>query len=89
MKTSIFVVNDVEDVNESGLRTAGGHRASGLQDVEDELIQDIDEQKMSSEKLLALRFIAFLGNRRLSLIDVKLLPIEEQQRLKREFLENN
>jgi len=89
MKTSVFIVNDVEDTNECGLREAGGHRTIGLQDVEDELIRDIDEQKMSPEKLLATRFLTFLGNRQINLTNLKLLPVEEQQRLKKEFLGSN
>jgi hypothetical protein len=89
MKTSIFINNDREDTNECGLREAGGYRAIGLQNVEDELIQDIDEQGMSPEKILASRFLTFLGNRQISLTDLFLLPEEEQQRLKKEFLENN
>ena len=89
MKMNVFIVNDVEDTNECGLRSAGGHRAIDVYDPEDELVQSIDEQKMSPEKLLTTRFLAFLGNRRLSLATLKLLPKEEQQRLKREFLENN
>ena len=89
MKTSIFVINDTEGVNECGSRTAGGHRAIGLQNVEDEIIQEIDEQKIPPAKLLATRFLTFLGNRRFSLIDFILLSTEEQERLKKEFLENS
>ena len=89
MKTSIFINNDREDTNECGLREAGGYRAIGLQNVEDELIREIDEQGMTPEKLLTTQFLAFLNNRRISLDDLKLLPEKEQQRLKKEFSENS
>lgn len=89
MKINTFVVNGVGDVNECGLRTAGGHRAIGLQDAEEELIQNIDEHRMSATKVMVSRFISFLGNRRLTMDSLKLLPAHEQQRLKKEFAENN
>lgn len=57
-------------------------------DAEDVLIQSIDEQRypQSSEKKQASRFLAFLGNRRLTLEKLKELSVSEQLRLKREFL---
>lgn len=89
MKTNTFVVNDKEDVNECGLRDAGGHRAIGVYDTEDEFIQSIDEDYASSEKILAVRFLTFLGNRRLTVSSLALLSAEERKRIKKEFLENN
>lgn len=86
MKLTIFAKNDVEDVNEFPGREAGGNRAIGLQDAEDEMIRMIDEQRMSPEKLMATRFLEFLGNRRLNMTKLKELPKKEQQRLKTEFL---
>jgi hypothetical protein len=86
MKLSIFAVNDIEDVNEFHGREAGGNRAIGLQDAEDEMITAIDEHRMSPAKLSATRFLTFLGNRRLTIAKLKELPIEEQKRLKKEFL---
>jgi hypothetical protein len=53
---------------------------------EEDLIKQIDEKKMSADKLVATRFLEFLGNHRLSIAGLKLLPIEEQVRLKKEFL---
>jgi hypothetical protein len=90
MKTNIFIVNDKDEIEECGLREAGGHRAIGFAaDPEAEFIQDIDEQKMSVQKIVAVRFLAFLGNRRLTMKKLGQLPEEEQQRLKKEFLENS
>ena len=89
MKTNIFVVNDKEDVNECGLRDAGGHRAIGVYDTEDELIKNIDEDYVQPEKLLANRFLTFLGNRRLTISSLAMLSTEEQQRIKKEFLGSN
>lgn len=55
-------------------------------DAEDLLIQSIDEQKMSREKILASRFLQFLSDRRLTMELLKQLSIDEQNRLKKEFL---
>ena len=52
-------------------------------------VQGIDEKYMPVQKLLATRFLAFLSNQRLTLDILKSLPLEEQQRLRKEFLENN
>jgi hypothetical protein len=74
MKHNVFV--EVED---------GGRRAVGLQNTEEEMIRDIDERSLPLEKLIATRFIAFLGDRRLNLEKLKALPLSEQARLKKEF----
>jgi hypothetical protein len=74
MKHSIFVKME-----------GGGSRAIALQSTEDEMIQEIEEKGMQLEKLVATRFLAFLGNRRISLEELRALPIEEQNRLKKEF----
>lgn len=68
---------------------AKGHRAIGLADSEEELIQNLDEQKMSPQKLLASRFLTFLGNHRLNLEKLKQLSQEEQDKLREEFRLNN
>jgi hypothetical protein len=90
VKTNIFIVNDKDEVEESGLREAGGNRAVGFAvDPEEEFIQDIDEEKMTPEKILATRFLNFLGGRQLTMEKLRALPTKEQQRLKKEFLETN
>ena len=53
---------------------------------EDEIINAIDERKMSDEKYTAIKFLEFLGNRRLTLEDVNNLTAEEQSKLKKEFI---
>jgi hypothetical protein len=79
MKMNVFVTND-----------AGGRRALGfVEDPEDDLIQSIDEEGMPSDELLATRLIAFLADRGLTADDAIKLSLVEQQRLKKEFLENN
>lgn len=91
MKTNTYVVNDKEDVKDSGgLREVSGNRAIGfVEDPEEELIRDIDEDRMHPAKIIATRFLDFLKDRRLSMSTLKLLPRDEQQRLKKEFLESN
>jgi len=63
-----------------------GHRAVAVQSVEDDLIEEIDEQSMSEDEILEKRFKFFLGENRLSLTTFELLPEEEKQRLRNEFL---
>jgi len=63
--------------------TAG---SSWVIDAEDALIQSLDEQNMSPEKITASRFLTFLGNQRLTVATLEALPVEEQVRLKKEFL---
>lgn len=84
MKMNVFVINQTEDVL-TGVYDAKGHRAVGLADPEEEIINSIDEQKMSSKKILATRFLTFLGNRRLTLEKLKVLPKENQDKLRKEF----
>lgn len=86
MKINLFAVNKAEDLNESGLREAGGHRAIGLVDPEANLVQAIDEKRMLPLKVLVTRFLSFLSNRRLSLNTLKTLSIEEQSQIRKEFL---
>lgn len=85
MKTNIFAINGTEDVNRCGLRAIGGHRAIGMQDIEEALIRDIDEDKMSDQKFFAYRFLLFLGENRLTLDTIKQLPEADQQRLLSDF----
>ena len=73
----------------------GVYKSIGTQDdfysgqmLEDELVQSIDEEKMTREKILATRFLNFLGNRRLTIKKLSELPIEEQNRIKTEFIES-
>lgn len=89
MKLNAFVVNGAEDVNECGVRDALGHRAINVYDTEEEIVQSIDDQGTHPDKLRATQFLKFLGNRRLTLEAVKLLPVEEQQRLRNEFRESD
>lgn len=93
----LLVLKDGRHVIGRGLLVAGASSTirdpfdsyEGLDDTEDRLIQEIDERNMSPRKLLATRFLTFLGNRRLTLEKLKLLPKEERQRIRKEFLENN
>ena len=55
---------------------------------EDAIISMIDEESMTEQEILLSRIKTFLGNRRLTMADVKNLPPEEQARLKKEFLEH-
>lgn len=55
-------------------------------DAEDKLIAHIDEQKMSSQKLLATRFLTFLAEKNLNTEKLKLLPKDRQREIKTEFL---
>lgn len=64
-----------------------GIQTEGPENPGDEIIQAVDESRMSLEKVIAQRFIQFLGNRRLTVTVLKTLSIEEQDRLKKEFLE--
>jgi hypothetical protein len=64
-----------------------GEETHGPVAPEDEIIDEIDESRQSIDKFLAVKFLAFLKNRRLTMEMVKLLSPEEQQRLKREFID--
>ena len=89
MKTNTFVVTDGDEIKKCGLRDFGGNRSVGLsEDPELEIIRSIDEERMSTPQIYARMFISFLGNRRLNVESLKSLPVEEQNRLKREFLES-
>jgi hypothetical protein len=63
-----------------------GQLISGPKSPEDEIILAIDESKMSAPKVLAQRFLTFLGNHRLNMKTLKELSPGEQARLKKEFL---
>jgi hypothetical protein len=86
VKMNTFATNSVEDIDEFPGREALGNRALRVIDSEESLVTDIDEQRMSSEKLIATRFLSFLANKRLDMTKLKLLTVEEQQSLKKEFL---
>lgn len=60
--------------------------SSWITDPEETIIKGIDERKMSPQQIQASHFLEFLGNQRLTLEELKQLPIEEQTRLKKEFL---
>jgi len=64
-----------------------GAPTDGPQSPGDEIIRAVDESRMRSDKILAQRFIEFLGNRRLTVWGLKNLFIEEQAKLRKEFLE--
>jgi len=84
MKVNIFVEKDnggFKAIDLVGTTNDGG--------IEDILIQNIDESKMSAKKLLATRFLNFLANRALNMEKLLALPIKEQSRLRREFRESN
>lgn len=57
------------------------------QSPEDDVINAIDESRMSPQKALVERFKVFLGNRRLKIADLKNLSKDEQNRIRKEFLD--
>lgn len=65
-----------------------GEAQSGPGSPEDELITSIDESKMSTEKIVASRFLTFLANRNLTIGDLSKLTPTEQSRIKKEFKED-
>lgn len=65
-----------------------GEEVNGPVAPEDGIITEIDESRMSPKKILATRFLAFLKNRRLTMELLKKLSLEEQVRLKKEFIES-
>ena len=64
-----------------------GVQVEGPQSPGEEIIRAIDEQKMYPDKILASRFLEFLGNRRLTVAKLKSLPTEEQAKIRKEFIE--
>jgi hypothetical protein len=64
-----------------------GQRANGPQSPEDEVITAIDESRMLPQKVIARRFLDFLGNHRLTIETLKQLSVIEQQRLRQEFID--
>jgi hypothetical protein len=67
--------------------SVSGEKTNGPQAPEDEIITAIDESRMSPEKRIARRFLVFLGNHRLTLTELLKLPIREQNRLRKEFID--
>jgi len=86
MKMTVFATNNNQDVDSFHGRDAKGRRALFVVDPEEELITEIDEQRMSPEKIAATRFLKFLEDKKLTLERLKTLPSQERDRLKREFL---
>ena len=86
MKMTVFATNSKQDVDNFPRRAAGGHKALGVIDPEEELITELDEQRMSPEKIAATRFLKFLGDQRLDMQKLKSLSPEQQARLRKEFL---
>lgn len=89
MKINIYKVSPEGVNNVSREEDIYGNEIPQTIDPEEELIDAIDSEKMSEEKSLAVNFLKFLGNRRLSISDLKALPENEQRRLRREFIINN
>jgi hypothetical protein len=56
-------------------------------DAEDKFITRLDEQKMSSQKLLVTRFLTFLKEKNLDMAKLQALPKDRQAEIKTEFLE--
>ena len=84
MKVNVFIETESGTFKSIGLQ----ENFYGDQILEDEIIDSIDEQKMSSEQILATRFLKFLSGRRLTIKKLLELPIEEQTRIKKEFTED-
>lgn len=81
MKTNIFVRKE-----NGGWKSVGLSEGEGDGGLEDILIQQMDETKMTREQIIVSRFHIFLGNQRLNIEKLLALPKEEQDRLRREFL---
>ena len=87
MKINIFTVT------RAGQKFAGdsihssitGESIGGPLAPEDQIITEIDELKMSPEKIIATRFLAFLETRSLDMKLLAVLSDEEQNRIRREF----
>jgi hypothetical protein len=62
-----------------------GSVVEGPQSPGEEIIDAIDEERMTPEKRVARRFLKFLGNRRLNMMKLTELPKLEQSRLIAEF----
>lgn len=67
--------------------TVTGVQSEGPQSPGDEIIKTLDERKMTPDKILATRFLEFLGNRRMTIEDLKNLSTEGQAEIRREFIE--
>lgn len=87
MKMNLFVVNWQHQIEECGLREPGGKWAVDLIDPEADLVEQIDDEKLSPEQFIAKKFIKFLADNRLTVEKANQLPPKEQRRLRREFLE--
>jgi hypothetical protein len=64
-----------------------GEEITGPDAPEDKIINEIDESRMTDEKVIASRFLAFLSTRRMTVGSLHDLFVDEQTRLKKEFLE--
>lgn len=89
MKITIFATNNLEDVEAFSGRAAKGNRAVRVIDPEEELVTEIDEQRMHPGKVIASRFLKFLKDKNLTLAILDVLSSEETLKLAREFWENN
>jgi hypothetical protein len=84
VKTNVFVETESHSYKSIGLQ----EDFYSDQILEDDLIDSIDSEKMSPERILTRRFLKFLGNRRLSIAKLRGLSVAEQARIKKEFLED-
>jgi hypothetical protein len=76
-----FTDNSIPHSSITGVET--GEPAS----PEDEIINAIDERKMSPEKFTAVKFLEFLANHRIKIEDLKNLSPQRQSDIRREFLQ--
>lgn len=65
-----------------------GNEVPQVVDVEEDLIEalDLDSGKLSTDKVLAQKFLKFLGSQRIKVSELSSLPEQEQRRLRKEFL---
>lgn len=89
MKVNIFISNsrggNFTDAFPNSSLT--GISVEGPQYPGEEIIDAIDESRMSTEKVIARRFLKFLGDRRLNMEKLGHLLREEQVRLIKEFVQ--
>jgi hypothetical protein len=84
VKTNVFVETESHSYKSIGLQ----EDFYSDQILEDDLIDSIDSEKMSPEQILARRFLKFLAGYGLTITKLSMLPIREQIRIKKEFLED-
>lgn len=89
MKMNTFAVINKEEIEKCGFRSRRALLAVDLTDPDEELVDSVDESRMSSDQLKARKFLKFLAKVGLTMELVTKLSPADQKRIREEFLSND